>query len=237
MEHIAQSLASLFVFADILGNDVFCTLQCLLNSCDGIAIHKPACGCLRITLTLKHDDGSQRLKTLFASYLCTCPALWFVRQIDVFQFCCIPTIVYSCFQFIGHFALFFNRLANRFLSFAHFAKAIVPFADVANLHFIKSSRSFLAITGDERNGATFVEHLQCVLHIALIQVQGFCYDLCECVHLFRCCFLLLMISLITSPPMMSPAVAGTNALLAGTLPSTESSGGRIGVSLLQTTLK
>ena len=99
-----------------------------------------------VLFTLHHQNGCQRLKSLFASHLRTCATLRLVWQIDVLERGRVPAVVDALLQFRRHLLQFSNRLDNRFFTFGYLLQLFQTVADGRNLHLVQSARPLLAIT-------------------------------------------------------------------------------------------
>ena len=163
-------IARPLVLAHLFGYDV---LGSMYGSGDvrNVAHNKALGGLLGVGLALHHEDGGQRLQSLFACYLCTGAPLGFIGQIDVFQRRQVPTGLDALLQLAGHLVLFRNGFDDGLLAFGYFLQPFHAVADGCYLHLVQSARPFLAVAGDERNGAALVEQFQGVLYSVLLQMQ------------------------------------------------------------------
>ena len=167
-ELLAHDVAAFFIFGQLFGNDVLSTLECHLHVLY-IASHKIHGCLLRIRCGVGEQHLCQWLQTLFTGHLSTCAPLGAVGQIDVLQFRRVPTLVNALLKFGCQLAKFGDGLEDCFLAFGYFLEFLVKVADLRYLHLIESSRTLLAVTGNEGDGTSFVEQFQRILHAVLRQ--------------------------------------------------------------------
>ena len=103
-------------------------------------------GTFGVLLALHHQDGCQRLKSLFASHLRTRAALGLVWQIDVLERCRVPTVVNAFLQVGRHLLQFRNGLDDGGLSLGYLLQLLQPVADGRNLYLVQSPCPLLAVT-------------------------------------------------------------------------------------------
>ena len=96
-ESITELLTRAFILTDCLCDDILSPFD---GSCHifYVAFDKPLCGAFRIAFALEQEYLGEWLQSLFASHLGTCATLGFIRQVDVFQFGCIPALLDAFLQ-------------------------------------------------------------------------------------------------------------------------------------------
>ena len=98
-----------------------------------------------IGLALHHEQGGQRLKSLFAGNLCTSAPLGLVGQINILKFGIIPAVVDTLFQFVGQLSLLADGLQDGLFPLGRFLQPCVHLADLCYLHLVESASAFLAV--------------------------------------------------------------------------------------------
>ena len=134
----------------MLGYDVPCALQGILYILY-VPFHITGGTFLWMRLTLQHQQGGEWFQPLLAGRLGTCFSFGLVGEVDVLQYVIVPSLLNALPEFRSQFALFLNGAENGFLALGSFAQFLILCLDSLNLHFVQSSRCFLAVTADERN--------------------------------------------------------------------------------------
>ena len=180
-ELTTDGIAALLILAHSLGDNVLGTLNSGIHISHLVA-HKPLGSLHDVALTLQEEDLSQGFQALFTSYLGTSSAFRLIRQIDVFQFGGIPTVLDTFLERIGQFALFIDGLEDGFLSFRHLLQFLIGLSDSFDAHLVHVAGFLLTITRDERDGASLLQQRQCILHSLLFQLELGCNKLSKLIH-------------------------------------------------------
>ena len=139
-----------------------------------------------IVFTLHHEEHGQRFKSMFFGHLRPGAPFGLIGQVNVLKHIGVPTFVNSLLQGVGHLSLFADGLDDGLLAFCDVFQFIVPFAYFCYLHLVESTGAFLAVTADERDGASLVQQLQGIVNVGIFQLQCLGYDGCKCVHCRFC---------------------------------------------------
>ena len=126
------------------------------------------------------EQLGQGLQTLLTCHLGTGAPAWLIGQVDVLECRGVPGRVNAPGQFVGHLLLFGNGLDDGLFALGYFLQLFRTIADGSNLYLVQSARALLAITGNEGNGTSLVQELECVLYGMLIEVQFRSNQMGEC---------------------------------------------------------
>ena len=89
------------------GDDIFGTMNSIFYALH-VTFYESVGSIFHVAYLSEHNHCCERFQSVFASNLCTCSALRFIGQINIFQYITFPACIDAFLQFIGELALFFN---------------------------------------------------------------------------------------------------------------------------------
>ena len=117
-----------------------------------------------------------------------CLAFRLERQVDILQFRAVPCCLDAFLQFRGQLFLFADGVQDGLLALGRLLQFFVLGADGFNLHFVQSSRAFLAVSADERDGSSLLQQFDGMGGLALCDAERLGYQLAEYLFHYYSCF-------------------------------------------------
>jgi len=159
IEQIVAQLAEQFGrFAELLREDVACAVERSLDIGDAFLCIDVLRGFrLRIEQRVREQCVGERLQAGLAGDLRTRAALRLVRQIEVFEHLLAVGAFDRGAQLVRQLALFVDARDDRGAAVFEFAQIQQAFFERAQLRVVEIAGDFLPVSGDERNGRSFIE--------------------------------------------------------------------------------
>ena len=154
----------------MLGDDVACALQSRLGRVD-LVVEEAFGFEFGVVLGAQEQALCERFESFLARHLRSGAAFGLERQVDVFDFRGIPTLVNALAQLVGECALCLDRFDDEGFSMLQFVELSVLFGHGGHGHFVHSAGGFFAIAGDEGNSGSFVEESDGLFYLFFAEVQ------------------------------------------------------------------
>ena len=177
LRFLPDSCRQFWIIGNTLRDDIACSLQSFLRRLHAfVRVCKILCSIQRASrlFLLRPKDLRQRRQPLFSGLGGTGRLLLFVWFIKVFHALQNFSLADLFRQFIGQFVLLFDEADDLFFSLLQISKVCQPFVQITEHHVGKSAGRFLSVTSDEWDGVAFVDQIDRLLHLRLLQPKFFC---------------------------------------------------------------
>ena len=168
----SKRLPCSFILANSFSDNIFCPLQSLLKA-SFETIERLGCKLLQRRVALLQDGFRTRLKSCFASHLCSSPALLLVGQINIFKSRLVPTFLNTSSKLGSQFSLSIDSVENELLTMLKLEDIIHFGSHLSHLNIRHSASCFLAITADEGHSSPILQQIHDLLHILLLEASSF----------------------------------------------------------------
>ena len=119
---------------------------------------------------------------MFARNLCLRAPFGLIGEVQVFEAVGIPTVVDAFLQLRREFSLSGDGVEDRLLTFLQFLEFGIEVSDMRDLDLVETSRPFLAVTGNKRDGTAFVQQSQRGINATILEGQGLRDDMGQYIH-------------------------------------------------------